>query len=548
MNPFNKGYIADIEIKNRFVMAPMISNLCNIDGTTNENHIQYLEDRAKGGFGLIITEYSYVDEINGKGSPNQMGIFSMSQVPKLSRLTERIHDHGTRIFAQLVHAGGKANPLYNSFNIMAPSSKNYMGNYPAEMSIDDIHRIEDKFVKAAEIASLAGFDGIELHGAHGYLLHEFLSPALNTRNDAYGGSLENRVKIINEIVSRIKKSTDIAVGIRLSLYEDEPDGYQAEYTTEVINNLKGIDYFHLSAGRNSPPGSSASFYWEHNHILAKLKDKIDKKIMMVGSIINPEDMQKAIDKVDFIALGRQALADPHTPFNISNNKPLRPCIRCNQACRNLSTSEVRCTVNPDTGIEATLHQRHKFNDEISIVGAGIKGLEAAVYAISLGFKPAIYEKATIGGQFNEINDPYKMKDFGALLNYYSSVLYENKVEIINENCQNGIMCLPDVVYPDITAKGDIAINTNIYRYFDDALKLAENNSVAISTRSLKSLERSRSLYYKKIAEKAGIKFADSDHYDIDIFEQRQYDIGAAMRSGRNAINNFIAENYGIFKP
>ena len=224
MGPFDKGIIGGVELKNRFVMAPMISNLCNIDGTTNDNHIAYLNERAKGGFGLIITEYAYVDHSNGKGSPNEMGIFKREQIPKLSRLTESIHASGSKIFVQLVHAGGKANPHYNKGHVFAPSSVDYMGNIPGEMSFDDIKAVEDKFLNAAELSSRAGFDGIELHGAHGYLFQEFISPALNHRTDEYGGTVENRVRIINEITSEIKKKVDIPVGIRLSLYEDDKDG------------------------------------------------------------------------------------------------------------------------------------------------------------------------------------------------------------------------------------------------------------------------------------------------------------------------------------
>ncbi len=545
MNPFDRGYIGDVELKNRFVMAPMISNLCNLDGSTNENHIQYLEERARGGFGLIITEYAYVDEINGKGSPNEMGIFSMEQLPKLSRLTERIHNRGSKIFAQIVHAGGKANINYNKDKIMAPSSLDYLGNMPEEMSLEDIKRVEEKFVTAANLAYRAGFDGIELHGAHGYLFQEFISGALNKRNDRYGGSIENRVRIVNEVVSKIREEVDFPVGIRLSLYEDDPDGYSPDYGIEVMNNIKNIDYFHLSAGRNSPPGSSASFYWEHNHILSKLKEKQNKNVMVVGSIINKNDINEALKVADFIAMGRQSLADPYTPYNILNDFPVRPCIRCNQACRNLSSAEVRCTVNPETGIEATLKKGIKLNGDIIIDGAGIKGLEAASYAISMGLKPVIYEEKTTGGQFNEIYDPYKKREFQPLIDYYIELMNKNGIEIIDGNDKSGIICTPDIKYPDIYKNGDIAINTNIYRYFDDALKIAEKNNVIISNKSLRSLERSRQLYYKKIAEKAGIKFIDADKYDIDIFDHHQYDIGSAMNSGRNAVKNYVMNKFNI---
>jgi 2,4-dienoyl-CoA reductase-like NADH-dependent reductase (Old Yellow Enzyme family) len=542
MGPFEKYRIGNVELKNRFAMAPMISNLCNPDGTTNENHIAYLEKRATGGFGLIITEYAYVDEYNGKGSPNELGIFSREQLPKLSRLTERIHSAGSKIFVQLVHAGGKANPHYNKGNIFAPSSIDYMGTVPDEMSGEDIKRVEDKFVNASELAYRAGFDGIELHGAHGYLFQEFISPALNKRNDEYGGNIENRVRIINEVSSKIKEKMDIPVGVRLSLYEDDENGYDAEYGLEIASSLKNIDYVHFSAGRFAPPGSSASFYYENVHIGSKLRKKLDKTTMLVGSIESMDDVEKALKISDFVVLGRQALADPYTPFKMKANMPYRPCIRCNQACRNLSNAEVRCTVNPDTGLEAILSHGKRYSGEIAIIGSGIKGLEAALYSASMGLKPVIYERKNFGGQFNEIVDEYKKHSFMPLIEYYKSMLDRYGIEVRMESYNNGISCLPDKVYPDIGSKGDITVDTNIYRYFDDILKIAEKNNVIMSKRSLNSLERSRITGYQKIAERAGVKFQDLDSYDFSIYDAKQYDILEAMKSGRRAINNYLMEN------
>ncbi len=542
MNPFEKANIGNIEIKNRFVMAPMISNLCNPDGTTNDNHIRYLEERARGGFGLIITEYAYVDDYNGKGSPNEMGIFSREQLPKLSRLTERIHSAGSKVFVQLVHAGGKANTHYNIGRIFGPSSVDYLGIIPDEMTKDDIKDVEEKFVNAAELAYRAGFDGIELHGAHGYLLQEFISPALNKRTDEYGGSTENRIRIINEISGSIKSKVPIPVGIRLSLYEDDKDGYGADYGIDVATRLENMDYIHFSSGRFAPPGSSASFYYENVHIGAKLKKKLDKDTMLVGSIRSMEDIGKALTVSDFVVLGRQALADPYTPLKLKMNIPYRMCIRCNQACRNLSNGEVRCTINPYTGLEATIQSSRKYKGEIAIIGSGIKGLEAALYSASKGFRPVMYEESGFGGQFNEIIDEYKKRDFTPLIQYYRSMLETYGIEVRYESSGKGIFCLPDKIYPDIIDNGDITIDTNIYRYFDDVLRIASKNRVIMSNNSINSLERSRVVGYRKIAEKAGIEFRDLDHYDFKLYDTMQYDIFEAMKSGRRTIDNYIIEN------
>ncbi len=541
MKLFEPKSIGNVEIKNRFVMSPMISNLCNVDGNTNENHIAYLEDRAKGNFGLIITEYTYVDEFNGKGSPNEMGIFSYDQEPKFSRLTERVHKHGSKIFIQLVHAGGKANENYNRKEPFAPSSVDYLGYKPNKMTLGDINDVEERFYRAADIAYKSGFDGIELHGAHGYLLDEFISPALNKRSDKYGGNFENRMRIINEISENIKKYYDFPVGIRLSLYEDDSDGYDANYGLKVGESLKYVDYLHYSAGRFAPPGSSASFYYNHDHILDKLPRKPDKTTILVGSIVNLRDAEKALEKTDFIALGRAALADPYFPYKIQNGIEIRPCIRCNQACRNLSRSEVRCTVNVDTGLE--LYKNYnKYSGEIIIDGAGIKGLEAALYSLKLGFKPVVYEENDTGGQLNEIRDEYKRREFNTLIDYYKNILKKNNIEVNRSRDNSGINCSPDIIYPDIYGNGDISIDTNIYRYFDDVLEIAKRNNVVMSSKSLLSIERSRRDVYKKLAENAGVKFKDADKYDFVIYDNDQYDIRKAMISGRNAVDNHIMKN------
>ena len=189
------------------------------------------------------------------------------------------------------------------------------------------------------------------------------------------------------------------------------------------------------------------------------------------------------------------------------------------ACRNLSNAEVRCTINPYTGFEITQNSCKKYSGEIAIIGSGIKGLEAALYAASMGIKPIVYEKSDFGGQFNEIIDQYKKRDFMPLLEYYHSMLKRYGIEIRYESSNNGILCLPDKVYPDIGRNGDLSIDTNIYRYFDDVLKIAEKNRVIMSTRSLHSLERSRIDGYMKIAEKMGIEFKDMDSYVFQGFHE-----------------------------
>ncbi len=534
MDLFESDYIGNVEIKNRMVMAPMISNICNPDGGINDNYISYMERRALGGFGLLITEYAYINDDNSKGSPNELGIISKSYLPKMKRLTDVIHGRGSRIFAQLVHAGGKANPDYNKKMIFAPSSLDlYPFLKPNEMTVKDIEDVENDFIKAARLAYRANFDGVEIHGAHGYLIQEFISKDLNRRNDRYGGSIENNVRIANEIIDNIKSELDFPVGIRLSLYEDE--GYNPDYGMKVAELIKNADYIHFSAGRSAPPGSSAPFYYDRMHIFNKIPKRLNKKTMVVGSIIDINDARRALSMADFVVFGRAALADPFLPEKFMRNVPVRPCIRCNQACRDLSRGEVRCTVNVETGFESrTLNK--KYHGEISIGGAGVKGLEAALYAAKLGLRVYLYDNDDFGGQLNEIYDEYKKMEFMNLLNYYKNALEKYNI-IMDHSGSYDILCRPDKIYPDID--GDVAIDSNVYKYHDLALKIARKNHVIMSNRSLSSLDRSRAAFFVKIAEKLGIEFKDDYDFDFVLFDRDQYDIRKAMESGRNAVDKYI---------
>lgn len=544
-----KGKIGNVEIRNRIAMAPMISNLANMDGSTNETHISYLEERAKGGAGLIITEYTYVDQINSRGSRNQLGIYSTNMVPKLRRLTERIHSHGAKTFMQLVHAGGKASSAINGLQAIAPSPVDYLGSIPREMTAEDIEKVIQSFTDAARYAAQSDFDGIELHGAHGYLLQEFMSPALNKRTDRYGGSLENRLRISQEIIDRIRDEMDLAVGIRLSLYEDDIDGYDSEYGVKIAETLKNLDYVHYSAGRFAPPGSSASFYDERTHVLNRLPRKPGVSTMVVGSVISPQDVENVLRKVDFVSVARGMLADPYFANKVINDPSgLRPCIRCNQACRNLSFGEVRCTVNPDVGMELFKDQLRK-KGGITIAGAGVKGLEAALTAAKAGMTVTLYEeRESIGGQLLDIHDEKKGAEFRELLKYYRTALDRFGVKIITgkKYTGDGLYCLPDRTYPNVVEKEEVTIDSNVFQYHDAAIEISERKKVVMTERSLSSLDRSRRIRFLDLAKEKGISIVShkARSFDNVLMEKDQYDIYRAMVSGREAVRKYIESMEG----
>ncbi len=546
---FNQpGKIGNVSIKNRIVMAPMISNLANPDGSINDNYIAYLERRAMGGVGMILTEYVYIDSLYSRGSRNEAGSYNFDFIPKFRRLTDRIHLHGSKVFIQLVHAGGKALISGEGSHRIAPSSIDYGGYRPDEMTPFDIDAVKSSFVRAAQFAQLANFDGIELHGAHGYLLQEFFSPALNRRGDEYGGNFEGRMRLAQEIINEIRDKVTIPVGIRLSLYEDDLNGYDASYGLMIASSLKKIDYVHFSAGRFAPPGSSASFYSPKTHIFDRLPQKPNLTTMVAGSVTNLDDIEKVLQGSDFVSIGRGLLADPYLVKKIEIDPQLvRPCIRCNQACRDLSYGEVRCTVNPDTGFELHENKNDHFTGDIVIAGAGIKGLEAAITAAKSGLHVTVYDRREkIGGQILDIFDEFKKNEFKALLSYYDHMINRLGIEFVPEKEYggDGLYCYPDTVYPEIVPEGHILIDSNIYRYYDDALRLSENSRVTMTERSLLWLDRTRRGPYRSIAMQRGVEFVSEpdEKPDVSIIEKNQYDIRAAMVSGRESFRAFMERN------
>lgn len=536
MKAFEEFEIGDCRLKNRFVMAPMISNLADTDGSTNEVHTAYLTERAIGGFSLIMTEYSFVPSRTSRGSRNQLSFARPEQIGRFKRLSERVHGNGSKIFAQLVHAGGKA-IVENGEPALAPSPVPYNGRIPKELDQSEMEAIRDAFVRSAKIVEDSNFDGIELHGAHGYLLQEFMSPSLNLRKDRYGGSLQNMLRFPQEIIDSIREEVSIPVGIRLSLYEDDPDGYSPEHGIQIAENLRNIDYVHFSAGRNAPPGSSASYYSSHNHIIRHIRGNLKIPVIGVGSVTSMEDVEEALKTVDLVALGRAALADPFFPKNLMKGREPRPCIRCNQACRDLANGQVRCTVNPVTGNESSFIPIQG-KGKVKIGGGGVAGMEAAINLARMGFNVTIFEKSgRLGGQLNEISDPNKIRDFSKLLAFYLERIKGFSIEVIlNKSVKRDdvdLYMIPEKTYENIGREDEIFIDSNIYKHLDQAIALAANSKVYMTERSLDSMDRHRRIEYRRIALESGIKFVENvdSRFKRSFYEKRQYDLYQAILKG-----------------
>ncbi len=547
------GQIGGLTLPNRIVLAPMISNLANPDGSTNEAHIAYLAARARGGAGLLITEYTFVNDRNARGSRNELGAYHPDFVPKLRRLPESINDEGGRIFLQLVHCGGRAGLDTNPDRPYAPSLHDYPGATPREMSAADFEAVVEDFARAARLAEHANFDGIEIHGAHGYLIHQTVSPALNQRTDRYGGSFEKRLTCPREVLDAVRGAVDLPVGARLSLYEDEDDGYDPEYGLRVAEALEGLDYVHFSAGRFSPPGSSASFYSPRLHIARRLPRKPRVATMVVGSVLGRADVEQALEKADFVSVARGMLADPYFARRVLGSPgTLRPCIRCNQACRDLSWGEVRCTVNPEVGHEGAVRPPLHLRGELVVVGGGPQGLEAALWASAQGLRVTLYEQAErVGGQLLRIVDGPKREGFQPLVDYYERSLAKRGVVVVTGNryTGEGLRCLPEVEYPDLLATRPASVDSNIFQHHDQILALAEQGPIAVSERSLSSLDRVRAEGYRHLARRKGVTFLPENGgvFEYSLHEAPQYDLRRAIVAGRRGAARYVDDRLSDYQ-
>lgn len=436
--------IGSMELRNRLVMAPMGVEIVDDDGRANDGIVAYYEERARGGVGLIITEVCAMAYPGGANSVHQLGLSDDSFIEPLKALTDRVHAHGAKIAVQLVHHGKVSRvDIKEGRDVLVPSIPHWHGSYDmvadltAEelglmmaangggemrpqlrpMSTDDIAAITDQFADAVERAHKAGFDGVEIHGAHGYLLSGFLSKQWNTRDDEYGGSIENRSRFLCEVIETSRKRVDDAIPIWCRLDAREyrtPDGIEFEdaRATARLAQEAGAAAIHLSAYGDS---TSASAFTEgtlphakakHADLTAVLKKDLDIPIIGVGRInADIGEQMLADEQADLIAMGRQMLADPATAGKITSGRAddIRPCINC-YVCvaQPFFDQRVRCAVNPTLANEVALADIERSSAEtkrrVAIVGGGPAGMEAARVAALRGHSVTLFEAAPrLGG-------------------------------------------------------------------------------------------------------------------------------------------------------
>lgn len=413
-NLFSPYKLKNIELKNKLVVTAMVTNYCEEDGTLTERWMRYHEEKAKGGWGMIITE-DYCFRPHGKGYNRIPGLYSDDQIAKNKEFTDRIHKYGTKLICQMYHPGRQSASFVNDgVQPVAPSPIPcpWLKEIPRPITIEEIHEFVSQFGDACLRAKKAGFDGVEIHLAHGYLLFEMLSPHVNKRTDEYGGCFKNRFRMIKEVFEdvRSKVGDDFIVGTRLSYQDGYQGGRELWDSMELVMNLEavGADYLNITFGSYGDHNSYEYDVQKHGFVTNACKEI--KKVVSIPVIdtnrITTGGVAEAILKskeADLIGMGRTSLADPHFPNKVQacKEEDIRHCINCNLGCYGGllgSLGHVTCLVNPEVGRETELDEIKAVPKRVLIAGGGPGGMEAAYQAVRLGHHVTLYEASDkLGG-------------------------------------------------------------------------------------------------------------------------------------------------------
>jgi 2,4-dienoyl-CoA reductase-like NADH-dependent reductase (Old Yellow Enzyme family)/NADPH-dependent glutamate synthase beta subunit-like oxidoreductase len=438
---FSPIKVGSIELPNRLVVPPMGFDLAEKGGIVGQAATDYWVARAKGGWGLLTFEFTVVDPL-GKAGPRHTGLWNDDFIPGFKQLTDAVHKYGAKIAIQLGHTGRQttkkiigAQPVSASA-IPCPVAR----EIPRALRTEEVYDLVEKFGDAAVRARDAGFDVIEIHGAHGYLIAQFMSPLTNRRVDEFGGSFHNRIRFPIEIIHNVRRKIGASFPLmfRLSGEEKVPGGRTIDETRVIARQLvdAGIDAIDVSVGMNAsgkyiispavmPPGFLLSYGEE-------VKKAVSVPVIAVGRINHPMFAEDAIEsgKADLIAMGRASLADPELPNKVAAGQldDISPCIACLQGCarllelhdKPLAKLKVTCLVNPFCARESEMKIKPAAKSKkVVVVGGGPAGLEAAWVAAACGHQVTLYEKQEVpGGQFRIAAIPPFKQELARAISYY----------------------------------------------------------------------------------------------------------------------------------
>ncbi|MFQ8669351.1 MAG: FAD-dependent oxidoreductase [Eubacterium sp.] len=466
---FSPMKIGNVEIKNRIIMAPMCMGFGQYNGCATETMMDYYEERAKGGVGLIFTEITRINDITGASSFGQLGMSHDYQIPALREMAGRIHKHNCKIMVELHHPGRQnlglmigtvpicnigsklMGNLYTKILTQAviPQGKKLQDKHivprtvaPSkcerskmsdsvnrELSVNEIKRIICQFIEGAVRVKKAGCDGVELHASHGYLIQQFLSPNTNKRTDQYGGSLENRMRFLLEIIDGIRSNCgkDFPIVVRLTVDEmyseigQNGKGYNLEEGIKMAKILsdKGIDAIDVSSAAYDTfnywlEPTSFTPGWR-KYLASEVKKVVDIPVIAANLIRSPKQAEMQLEEgtQDFISLGRPLIADPHWPNKVKsgNENLIKRCVCCLYCFESMMKGAYKythgnCSVNPFVGRENVSLKQNGNGRKVLIIGAGCAGLTAAELLSKRGFDVTVLEKESKqGGQLNLASKP-----------------------------------------------------------------------------------------------------------------------------------------------
>ena len=562
---FSPMKIGNVEVKNRVVMAPMCMGFGQYNGCATKTMMDYYEERAKGGVGLIFTEITRINDITGASSFGQLGMSHDYQIPALKEMARRIHRHGCKIMVELHHPGRQnlglmigtvplcvagdklMGNLYTKIlteSVIPPGKKlqekgivprtvapskceksKMSGSVNRALSVKEIKRLICQFVEGAVRVKKAGCDGVELHASHGYLIQQFLSPNTNKRTDAYGGSLENRMRFLTEIIDGIRKNCgkDFPIVVRLTVDEmydrigQKGKGYGLDEGLKMAKILsdKGIDAIDVSSAAYDTfnywlEPTTFDCGWRKD-LAAEVKKVVDIPVIAANLIRSPKQAELQLEDgiQDFISLGRPLIADPHWVNKVSagNESLIKRCVCCLYCFESMmhnayKYSHGHCSVNPFVGREDVLLKKDGAGRKVLIVGAGPAGLTAAELLAKRKFDVTVLEKEKeVGGQLNLAKKPPHKEKMGwvcdDLLNNVINLGVQVKYGV------NATKKLIDTYDPDIviTATGGSAVYpkafhaenvSTVTEILDGSVKL-ENKKVAVIGSGMTGLETSELL-------------------------------------------------------
>lgn len=463
-------------------MPAMATNFASETGGITQRLIDYYRERARGGAGLIIIENTTVDYPLGRNGATQLRLDQDRFIPGLSMLVDELHENGAKIAIQINHCGGATDQ--SKTKGLQPVSCSPIpckpdGVMPRELTINEIQILIEKFAQASYRAKKAGFDAVEIHGGHGYLIAQFMSTYNNQRIDQYGGNLEGRMKFPLSLIRGIREKVGsyFPLIFRISAEEFVKNGRKMEETIEIVKILENenIDALNITVatGFNIVKQIEPITYpqgWRV-HYSSAIKKVVNIPVITVGVIREPEFANQIINKgnADFVAIGRGLISDPLWPQKAANNKEdeICKCISCNDGCinnRGYKDLPITCSVNPAVGKESKYNNIifSKQPKRVVIIGGGPSGMEAARISCLKGNKVILFEKEnSLGGQMLLAEKPPGKEKISWFIDYLSYQMKHLNIDVrLNTSFDRKYLekFRPDVI---ILASGSKPIIPNI---------------------------------------------------------------------------------------